>query len=193
MNRGNSWTPIFDDHPSYSLGCVKVDPRNSDVVWLGTGENISNRSVGYGDGIYKSTDAGQTWRRMGLGDSEHIQLILIDPRNSDVVYVASQGPLWSAGGDRGLYKTTDGGKRWTRVLHVSEDTGITDVVLDPKDPDLIFAAAYQRRRAVGQTIGINAGPGRTINRIPKNTTALPSATTAARREMTGVGRPRRSG
>ncbi|MFP6640956.1 MAG: glycosyl hydrolase, partial [Myxococcota bacterium] len=153
MNRGNSWTPIFDDQPSYSLGCVEVDPRNSSVVWLGTGENTSNRSVGYGDGIYKSTDAGRTWRRMGLENSEHIQRVLIDPRDSDVVYVASQGPLWAPGGDRGLYKTTDGGQHWTRVLQVSEDTGITDVVLDPQDPDVIFAAAYQRRRAVGQTIG----------------------------------------
>ncbi|NRA98076.1 MAG: glycosyl hydrolase, partial [Planctomycetes bacterium] len=113
----------------------------------------SNRSVGYGDGIYKSTDAGRTWRRMGLENSEHIQRVLIDPRDSDVVYVASQGPLWAPGGDRGLYKTTDGGQHWTRVLQVSEDTGITDVVLDPQDPDVIFAAAYQRRRAVGQTIG----------------------------------------
>ena len=153
VNRGDSWTPIFDDYPSYSLGCVKVDPKNSDVVWLGTGENTSNRSAGYGDGIYKSTDAGQTWRRMGLEHSEHIQRVLIDPRDSDVVYVAAQGPLWSAGGDRGLYKTTDGGEHWKRVLHVSDDTGITDAVLDPANPDLIFAAAYQRRRAVGQTIG----------------------------------------
>lgn len=153
VNRGNTWTPIFDDHPSYSLGCVKVDPRNSSVVWLGTGENTSNRSVGYGDGIYKSTDAGRTWRRVGLENSEHIQCVVIDPRDSDVIYVASQGPLWAPGGDRGLYKTTDGGETWKRALHVSEDTGITDVVLDTQNPDVIYAAAYQRRRAVGQTIG----------------------------------------
>ena len=153
VNRGNTWTPMFDDYPSYSMGAVRVDPENSDVVWLGTGENTSNRSASYGDGVYKSLDGGGTWTRMGLADSEHIQAILFDPRDSDVVYVAAQGPLWREGGDRGLYKTVDGGITWDRVLHVSDDTGITDAVLHPRDPDVLYAAAYQRRRAVGQTIG----------------------------------------
>ena len=106
-----------------------VDPKDSNVVWLGTGENTSQRSAHFGDGVYKSTDAGKTWKRIGLEKSEHIGKILIDPRNSNVVYVASQGPLWSAGGDRGLYKTTDGGATWNPVLHVSDDTGISDIVL----------------------------------------------------------------
>jgi photosystem II stability/assembly factor-like uncharacterized protein len=153
INRGNTWTPIFDEYPSYSLGCVVVDPRDSDVVWLGTGENTHNRSTSYGDGVYKSTDAGATWKRVGLADSQKIQRILIDPRDSDVVYVAAPGPLWNSGGDRGLYKTTDGGQTWSRVLHVTDDTGITDAVFYPENPDIIYAAAYQRRRAVGQTIG----------------------------------------
>ena len=153
VNRGNTWTPIFDDYPSYSHGAVVVDPRNSNIVWLGTGENTSNRSASYGDGVYKSIDAGQSWQRVGLEHSEHIQRILIDPRDSDVVYVAAQGPLWAPGGHRGLYKTTDGGRTWTRVLHVSDETGITDVVFHPQNPDVIYAAGYQRRRAVGQTIG----------------------------------------
>ncbi|MGH7502840.1 MAG: WD40/YVTN/BNR-like repeat-containing protein [Longimicrobiales bacterium] len=153
VNRGNTWHPIFDAGGSYSLGVVTVDPRNADVVWLGTGENQSQRSVGFGDGVYRSADAGQTWQHVGLRDSEHIQRIIIDPRNSDVVYVAAQGPLWSSGGERGVYRTRDGGRTWTRILHVSDETGITDLVLDPRDPDVMYAAAYQRRRRVGQLIG----------------------------------------
>jgi photosystem II stability/assembly factor-like uncharacterized protein len=153
VNRGETWTPIFDDYPAYSLGAVVVDPRDPDVVWLGTGENSNTRSASYGDGVYKSTDGGATWRRVGLDRSEHIQRILFDPRDPDVVWVAAQGPLWAPGGDRGLYKTTDGGRTWTRSLHVSDDTGVTDVALHPRNPDVVYAAAYQRRRAVGQTIG----------------------------------------
>ena len=153
IDRGNTWTPIFDEYPSYSLGVVVVDPRDSNVVWLGTGENTHNRSASWGTGVYKSTDAGATWLRVGLPDSQKIQRILIDPRDSDVVYVASPGPLWNAGGDRGLYKTTDGGANWQRVLHVSDDTGITDAAFKPGDPDVIYAAAYQRRRRNAMTIG----------------------------------------
>ena len=152
-NRGTTFAPIFDNGGSFTLCCVVVDPKNSSVVWLGTGENASQRSAHFGDGIYKSTDAGKTWQRMGLEQSEHIGQILIDPRNSNVVYVAAQGPLWSAGGERGLYKTIDGGTTWTRVLHVSDDTGISDVVFDPKNADVIYASSYQRRRHVGQMIG----------------------------------------
>lgn len=152
-NRGVSFTPIFDEGPSFNLCCVVIDPRNSDVIWLGTGENHSQRSAHFGDGVYKSTDAGKTWNRVGLETSEHIGKIVIDPRNSSVVYVASQGPLFSAGGERGLYKTTDGGRTWMAVLTISENTGVTDIVLDPKNPDVIYASAYQRRRHVGQAIG----------------------------------------
>jgi photosystem II stability/assembly factor-like uncharacterized protein len=152
-NAGLTFTPIFDNHGSYSMCCVLVDPKNSNVVWLATGENTNLRSAMSGDGIFKSTDAGATWRRVGLERSEKIGRMAIDPRNSDVVWVAAQGPLWSAGGDRGLYKTTDGGETWKAVLQVSENTGITDVVLDPGNPDIVYAAAYQRRRHTGMLIG----------------------------------------
>ena len=152
-NRGNTWTPIFDDHGSFSLGVVTVDPKDSNIVWLGTGENNNQRSVAFGDGLYKSTDAGRTWRRMGLENSEHIQNIVVDPRNSSVVFVTAIGPLWSSGGDRGLYKTTDGGQSWKPILTVSADTGVTDLVMDPRNPDVLYAATYQRRRAVGQLVG----------------------------------------
>ncbi|MBA3887269.1 MAG: hypothetical protein H0X67_16285, partial [Acidobacteria bacterium] len=152
-NRGVTFEPVFDEGPSFNLCCVVIDPKDSNVIWLGTGENKSQRSAHFGDGVYKSTDAGRTWKQMGLGSSEHIGQIVIDPRSSNTVWVASQGPLWSPGGERGLYKTTDGGQSWERVLHISEDTGITDVVLQPGKPDVVIAAAYQRRRAVGQMIG----------------------------------------
>jgi photosystem II stability/assembly factor-like uncharacterized protein len=152
-NRGNTFTPVFDEGGSFSLGCVVVDPKDSNVVWLGTGENNNQRSVAFGDGVYKSTDAGKTWTRMGLENSEHIQNIAIDPRNSNTVYVTAIGPLWRSGGDRGLFKTTDGGKTWKNVLHVSDDSGATDIVMDPRKPDTIYVAILQRRRQVGQLIG----------------------------------------
>ena len=161
-NAGTTWTPVFDNEGSFSIGYVTLDPKNPNVVWVGTGENNSQRSVAYGDGVYKSTDGGKTWANVGLKTSEHIGKILIDPRDSDTVYVAAQGPLWGPGGDRGLYKTTDGGKTWNRVLEIDENTGVTDVVLDPRNPDVLIAASYQRRRHVWTLI--NGGPGSAIHR-----------------------------
>ena len=152
-NAGTTWTPIFDGEDSYAIACVTLDPRNPQTVWVGTGENNSQRSVGYGDGVYKSLDGGRSWENVGLEDSAHIGRIVIDPRDSDVVYVAAQGPLWSPGGERGLYKTVDGGQSWTLILEISENTGITDVLLDPRDPDRVYAASYQRRRHVGMLLG----------------------------------------
>jgi len=146
VNSGTTWTPIFDDQPSYSIGCVTVDEKNPHTVWIGTGENNSQRSVGWGDGVYKSLDGGETWKNMGLESSEHIGRIVIDPRDSDTVFVAAQGPLWAPGGERGLYKTTDGGETWQLSLEISENTGVSDVALDPRDPDVVYAASYQRRR-----------------------------------------------
>ncbi len=155
-NGGVTYRPIFDGEGSYSIGVVTLDPGNPHIVWVGTGENNAQRSVAYGDGVYKSLDGGKSWARMGLENSEHIGAIVVDPRDSDVVYVAAQGPLWSAGGDRGLYKTTDGGATWNRVLDISEHTGVTDVVMDPRDPDVLIAAAWQRRRHVWTLI--SGGP-----------------------------------
>jgi photosystem II stability/assembly factor-like uncharacterized protein len=156
LNSGTTWTPIFDDQGSYSIGCVTIDPNDPLVIWVGSGENNSQRSVGYGDGVYKSVDGGKTWENVGLKKSEHIAKILINPGDSRVVYVAAQGPLWAPGGDRGLYKTTDGGKNWKQVLKISENTGVTDVAMDPRNPDVLYAAAYQRRRHVWTLI--DGGP-----------------------------------
>jgi len=155
-NAGTTWTPVFDGEGSYSIGTVSIDPSNPNVVWVGTGENNSQRSVSFGDGVYKSMDGGQTWSNMGLKESEHIGRIEVDPRDSDVVYVAAMGPLWRSGGDRGLYKTTDGGDNWERILHVSDDTGVAEVWLDPRYPDIVYATSYQRRRHVWTLI--NGGP-----------------------------------
>jgi photosystem II stability/assembly factor-like uncharacterized protein len=155
-NSGTTWTPIFDGEGSYSIGCVTVDSRDPLVVWVGTGENNSQRSVSYGDGIYKSVDGGTSWAKKGLENSEHISKIVVDPRDSNTVWVAAQGPLWAPGGERGLYRTQDGGETWELVLEISENTGVTDVVLDPRNPDVIYAAAYQRRRRVWTLI--DGGP-----------------------------------
>ena len=148
VNSGTTFQPVFDGEVSHSIGCVTIDPNDPFVIWVGSGENNSQRVVGYGDGIYRSDDGGESWKNMGLKASEHISKILVDPRDSRVVWVAAQGPLWGPGGDRGLYKTTDGGKTWNRSLTISENTGVTDVVMDPRDPDLLYASAYQRRRHV---------------------------------------------
>ena len=178
-NGGATWTPIFDKQSSYSIGTVVLDQRQPNTVWVGTGENNSQRSVAYGDGVYRSDDAGKNWKRMGLEKSEHIARILIDPRNSDVVYVAAQGPLWADGGDRGLYKTTDGGKTWASLITVTERTGVTDVVMDPRNPDILIAATWQRRRHFYTLI--NGGPESALYRSAdagkswkKITTGVPS-------------------
>ncbi len=161
-NNGTTWTPIFDGEGSYALGVVELDPADPNVVWVGTGENNSQRSVGFGDGVYKSIDGGATWTNMGLADSGHISQIWIDPEDSDTVLVAAQGPLWNSGGDRGLYKTTDGGATWDLILSVDEDTGINEFVVDPRNSDRIVASSYQRRRHVW--VLINGGPGSGIHR-----------------------------
>lgn len=154
-NAGISWTPVFDKYGSYSIASVVIDPNNANVVWIGTGEYNSQRAIGYGDGVYRSEDGGKSWKNTGLKKSEHIGRIIIDPRNSHI-YAAAQGPLWGPGGDRGLYKTTDDGKTWKKILEISKNTGVTDIVMDPRNPDILYAASYQRRRRVFTLI--NGGP-----------------------------------
>lgn len=159
-NSGVTFTPIFDQYGSYSIGCLAIDPNDRHTIWVGTGENNSQRSVGYGDGLYKSTDGGQSFTKVGLADSEHIGKIVIHPDDSNTVYVAAQGPLWRDGGDRGLYKTTDGGKTWAKILDISPMTGINEVHLDPVNPDIVYATSYQRRRHTW--VLIDGGPESTI-------------------------------
>lgn len=156
-NGGISFTPIFDGQGSFSIGTVVIDHANPNVIWVGTGENNAQRVVAYGDGVYKSIDGGRSWTNMGLKQSEHIGRIVIDPRNSDVVYVAAQGPLWKKGGDRGVYKTTDGGKTWTKILSVDDWTGANDLQLDPRNPDILIATMWQRERRVYTFVA--GGPG----------------------------------
>lgn len=154
---GVTWEPVFDEAGVGSIGAVTVDPSNPHIVWVGTGESNNQRSSSYGDGVYRSVDGGATWRNVGLPTSQHVGGIVVDPRDSDVVYVAATGPMWGPGGERGIYKTVDGGTTWERVLYVNEYTGGIDIVMDPADPDVLYAAMQQReRRAYGY---ISGGPG----------------------------------
>jgi len=148
INAGTTFEPIFDKYGAYAIGCLALDPNNPFVVWTGTGENNHQRALGYGDGVYKTTDGGKSWKNMGLKESRQIGEIVIDPRNSNIVFVAAEGSVWGPGGDRGLYKTIDGGKNWKKVLEISEHTGVNNVIYDPRTPDVMYATSEQRRRHV---------------------------------------------
>jgi photosystem II stability/assembly factor-like uncharacterized protein len=161
-NAGVTFQPIFDGYGSYSIGCLAISPKDRHTIWVGTGENNSQRSVGYGDGLYKSTDGGLSFTKVGLENSEHIGMIAIHPKDDNIVYVAAQGPLWKDGGDRGLYKTTDGGKSWNKILEISPMTGINEVHIDPSNPDILYASSYQRRRHTW--VLIDGGPESTIHK-----------------------------
>jgi len=186
VNSGTTWEPIFDGQGSYSIGDIALDPSNPNTVWVGTGENVGGRHVGYGDGVYVSHDGGGTWNNVGLEGSEHIGKIVIHPEDSDTVWVAAEGPLWNSGGQRGLYKTTDGGENWTRTLvgqgeEEGDDiwTGVTDIEIDPRDPDVLYAVTWQRHRTMAAYVG--GGPNSGIHRSTDGgetwtelTTGLPS-------------------
>lgn len=152
-NKGVTYSPIFDGQGSYSIGCVTLDPSNPGTVWVGSGENNNQRAVSYGDGVYKSDDGGKTWKNMGLKNSEHIAEIIVHPTNPNIVYVGAYGPVWTEGGDRGVYKSIDGGVTWTNVKSVSAYTGCNDLVMDPRNPDVLYAAFHQRMRKVFTYIG----------------------------------------
>ncbi|MGY6550297.1 MAG: VPS10 domain-containing protein [Erythrobacter sp.] len=152
-NAGTTWTSLFDGQGSYSIGTVALDPADRNRIWVGTGENVGGRHAGFGDGIYKSDDGGKTWRNMGLARSERISKIIIHPDDPDIVWVAAQGPLWSPGGERGVFMTTNGGKSWTNVLAAGPYTGATDLLIDPRNPDTLYAATWQHHRTVAAYIG----------------------------------------
>ena len=159
-NSGTTWKPLADNLPFYSTGCITIDPSNNNTIWLGTGENVGGRHVGIGKGVYVSYNGGETWENKGLKKSEHISKIIVNKSNSNIIFVASQGPLWSSGGERGLYKSNDGGKSWKLVLEVNEWTGVTDVVVDPRNENIMYAASWQRHRNVAAYMG--GGPGTKI-------------------------------
>jgi hypothetical protein len=162
INSGTTWEPIFDDQKVYSIGCVTIDPNNPHTIWIGTGENVGGRHVGIGDGIYRSDDGGGSFTNMGLKQSEHISKIVVHPCNSDIIWVAAQGPLWNKGDERGLYKSVDGGKTWNKTLGDDEWVGVTDIVIDPRNPDVLYAATWQRHRNVAAYMG--GGPGSGIHK-----------------------------
>ena len=159
-NSGTTWKPLADNLPFYSTGCITIDPSNNNTIWLGTGENVGGRHVGIGKGVYVSYNGGETWENKGLKKSEHISKIIVNKSNSNIIFVASQGPLWSSGGERGLYKSIDGGESWKLVLEVNEWTGVTDVVVDPRNENIMYAASWQRHRNVAAYMG--GGPGTKI-------------------------------
>jgi photosystem II stability/assembly factor-like uncharacterized protein len=186
INNGNTFEPVFDEYGAYAIGCLAMDPKNHNVVWAGTGENNHQRALGYGDGVYKTTDGGKSWKNMGLKESRQIGMIAVHPENTDLVFVAAEGSLWGPGGDRGLYRTKDGGKNWEKVLNISENTGVNNVIFHPKNPNIMFATSEQRRRHDFTKIG--GGPetaiykstdgGQTWNKI---TSGLPDC------DMGGIG------
>jgi len=160
INAGTTWKPIFDKQDVFSTGDVTIDPSNSDIIWVGTGENNGGRHISFGDGVYKSIDGGETWENMGLKKSERISDIIIHPTNSDIVWVSAQGPLWTSGGERGLYKTTDGGKTWKQVLKTEDKwTGVTSLLIDPRNPNQLYAATWSRQRTVAAYVGTGPGSG----------------------------------
>lgn len=161
-NAATTWKPVFDKQSSYSIGCITIDPNNPHRIYVGTGENVGGRHTGFGDGIYVSEDDGKTWTNLGLKTSEHISKIIVHPDDPNVIWVASQGPLWSKGGERGVYKSTDGGKNWKRTLGDDQWTGATDLLIDPREPDVLYAATWQRQRTVAMYLG--GGPGSGIHK-----------------------------
>jgi photosystem II stability/assembly factor-like uncharacterized protein len=158
-NAGASFKPIFDKY-CQSIGAIAIDQKNPKIIYAGTGESNMRNSVSIGNGLYKSTDAGENWTKIGLDSTEHISKIIIDPKNSNVIYVSAPGPLWSDGASRGLYKTTDAGKTWNKILYIDEKTGCADIAVDPINTEIVYATTWQFRR---QPYSFNSGgPGSAV-------------------------------
>ncbi len=153
-NNGTTWEPVFEKEGVSTIGDIAIAPSDPSVIWVGSGEPNNRQSSSWGDGIYKSTDAGKTWKNMGLTETHHIGRVVIHPKNPEVVYAAALGHLWGPNPDRGVYKTSDAGKTWSQVLKISNDTGVSDMAMDPESPDTLYAAAYTRRRT---PFGFNGG------------------------------------
>ena len=174
-NNGTTFDPVFDEQGSTSIGDIAIAPADPSIVWVGTGEPNNRQSSSWGDGVYRSLDAGKTWQNMGLRDTKHIGRIVIDSRDPNIVYVAAVGHLWGPNKERGVFKTTDGGKTWNNVLFINEDTGVIDLAMDPQSPLTIYAAAYQRRRTpwgfngggTGSAIYKTVDGGATWNKLTK--------------------------
>lgn len=159
-NHGTTWTALFEKEGTISIGDIAIDPSHPDTIWVGTGEANNQRSSFWGDGIYRSNDGGKTWTNTGLHDSHHIGRVVVDPHDSKIVYVAALGHLYTSNEQRGLFKTKDGGTTWEKILYVNENVGVVDVVIDPENSDIIYAASYQRLRHAWNFDG--AGPGSAI-------------------------------
>jgi photosystem II stability/assembly factor-like uncharacterized protein len=154
VNAGLSWEPVFDDQTTSTIGGLAIAPSDPSIVWVGSGEPNNRQSSSWGDGVYKSMDAGKTWTRLGLKDTQSIGRVVIHPTDPNIVYVAALGHLWGANHERGVFKTTDGGATWTQSLYINDDTGVSDIAIDPQSPNTLYAAAYQRRRTA---FGYNGG------------------------------------
>src|SRR6266481_2740455 len=154
VNNGTTFEPIFDAQPNTSIGDIAIAPSDPNIIWVGTGEPNNRQSSSWGDGVYRSLDGGKTWANMGLRDTRHIGRVVIDSRDPNIVYVAALGHLWGPNKERGVFKTTDGGVTWTQSLYINDDTGASDIAIDPQSPNTVYAAAYERRRTV---FGYNGG------------------------------------
>ena len=180
-NNATSFAPVFETYGTASIGDIAIDPINANVVYVGTGEPNNRQSSSFGDGVYKTTDGGKTFVNVGLRETQTIARIVIDPRNSQTVYVAALGHLFGPNGERGIYKTTDGGATWSKIKYIDENTGFTDIAIDPTDSRVLYAASYQRRRSgccydgagTGSALWKSDDAGRSWNKL---TNGLPSGT-----------------
>ena len=165
VNRGISWTNLWEQMPVSTFGDLAIAPSDPGVLYAGTGEQQNRQSTSWGNGVYRSDDAGATWRHLGLEQTRHTGRVRVHPDDPDIVYVAALGNLWRSSLERGVYRSRDGGDSWDKVLYINEDTGAVDLAIDPSNPDILYAAMYQRQR---RTWGFNGGgPGSGIYKVDR--------------------------